>query len=390
MARKLNKPKYELVGEVERFEEADNIQARGELVLDSELWQKYYAQHPELEKQGRALAELTRKRIAGPIQDNLMLSTLRQTISLLCTEEAVDGEPSSDKITIDPKRASVKIKAFARHIGADLVRIGPLNQSWVYKHVGRSHSSGMVIGSPINLPHQHAIVVAISLNRDMVRAAPQLPIELETMRAYLRLASIVTTVAMYIRTLGYSARAHDLMNYQVILPPVAVDAGLGELARHGIVITEEYGSAIKIAAVTTDMPLVNDKPLDLGVDEFCRECRFCAEYCPVSAIPKAEKTLVRGVRKWKINDVACYSYWRRVGTDCGICLAVCPWTRPRYFPHNTTLWAIENSGLARTVAIKVDDILGRRRRECPVWLEEQPESWRDVLSSKHPFYRSNR
>lgn len=114
------------------------------------------------------------------------------------------------------------------------------------------------------------------------------------------------------------------MNYQVILPPVAVDAGLGELARHGIVITEEYGSAIKIAAVTTDMPLVNDKPVDLGVDEFCRECRLCAEYRPVSAIPKAEKTAVRGVRKWKINDTACYSYWRRVGTDCGICLAVCP------------------------------------------------------------------
>jgi reductive dehalogenase len=245
----------------------------------------------------------------------------------------------------------------------------------------------MVIGTPIDLPHQHAIVVAIGLNQNMVKAAPQMPIVLETMRAYLRLASIVTTLAWYIRALGYSARAHDIFNYQVILPPIAIDAGLGELARNGIVITEEYGSAFKIAAVTTDMPLVHDKPVNLGVAEFCQECKVCAEYCPVHAISKSEKVVVRGVRKWKVNDIACYSYWRRVGTDCGICVAVCPWTRPRHFPHNAILWGLERSSLARKIAIKGDSMLGKKRRKkCPSWLEEQPESWRDVLSQSHPFY----
>jgi len=43
--------------------------------------------------------------------------------------------------------------------------------------------------------------------------------------------------------------------------------------------------------------------------------------------------------------------------------------------------------LARKVAINFDDVFGhRRRRKCPTWLEEQPESWRDTLRTKHPFY----
>jgi ferredoxin len=389
MAHTLDKPKYEVVGELEQYEEADNVQARAALVPGSDLWIKYYTRHPELEKKGYGLAQLAKTRTVNPVQDGLMMGSVPWAIRVLATEEAVDGTPSPDRIIIEPERASFKVKAFARHLGVDIVRIGPVNQAWVYKHVGRSHSQDVVIGTPINLPHTHAIVVAVGLNRDMVKTAPQLPIGLETMRAYLRLASIVVTLARYIRTLGYSARAHNLMNYQALLVPLAVDAGLGELARHGIVINETYGSAMKIAAVTTDLPLINDKPVDLRVSEFCQECGICSRYCPVSAIPKGDKIVAGGVRKWKINDIACFSYWRRVGTDCGICMAVCPWTRPRHLPHNSILWAVEHSHLARKVAIKADGVFGHRnRKECPSWLEEQPQSWREVLSDRHPYFRS--
>lgn len=391
MARRLEKPKYQMVDELERFEEADNMLARGGLVPDSELWQKYYALHPELEKQGIALDKLPKLGTLDPPLDGLMLAAMKSIINILCVEEAVDGQPSPQKITINPERASLKLKAFARHIGADLVGIGPLNKAWTYKHVGRSYSPGMIIGTPIDLPHQHAIVVAIGLNLDMVKAAPQMPIHFETMRAYLRLASIVTILAKYIRALGYSARAHDLFNYQVILPPIAVDAGIGQLARHGIIITEEYGSAIKIAAVTTDIPLLNDKPVDLGIDEFCGECGICAEYCPVQAIPKGQKIVVRGVPKWKINDIACYSYGRRVGTFCGICVSVCPWTRPRHFPHNIILSGVERSRLIRKLAITADSILGNRKRKIfPTWLEEQSELLCDVPGTKDPFYHKSK
>jgi ferredoxin len=388
MAREIIKPKYKIVGKLERFDEADNAEARGELEPDSELWSRYYKKHPEMENQGRGLAKLPPMGGTGPVQDMLMVGSLWLANTLLATEAAVDGMPSPNKIPLSPERASEKLKGYARHMGADLVRIGPLNKAWVYSHVGRSHSPEVTIGKPIDLPHEHAIVVAIGLNQDMVKCAPQVPIILETMRAYVRLSSIVTTLARYIRMFGYSARAHDVQNYQVILPPIAIDAGIGELARHGILINEKYGSALKMAAVTTDMPLVHDRPVDIGVDEFCQTCNICARYCPVGAIPMGEKVVSRGIHKWKINDMACYSYMRRIGTDCGVCVAVCPWTRPRNFPHNLVLWGVEHFALARKLASTVDNVIIRRKRnQNPLWLEEQPGIWWELLKTGHPWRR---
>jgi hypothetical protein len=139
MAREIPKPKYEIVGELERFDEADNVMARGELEPDGELWSRYYKKHPGLENQGRGLAKLPRMGRTGPIQDTPMFGSLLLTNTLLATEDAVDGKPLPKRITMSPERASKKLKGYARHIGADLVRIGPLNKAWVYSHVGRSH-----------------------------------------------------------------------------------------------------------------------------------------------------------------------------------------------------------------------------------------------------------
>jgi reductive dehalogenase len=385
-ARRIDKPRYEIAGKLEKFNEADNVQARGELLPDSELWQAYYKNHPELESDGRAWLKLPGMGNVGPIADRLMLASMFSTVGLISKDENVDGAPSPEKVELMPERAAAKIKGFARHLGADLVGIGPLNQAWVYSHVGRAHYPDQTIGMEIKLPHKSAIVVAVHLNRDMLRCAPEMPSVIEIIKTYQRLAVIAVTLAQYIRLLGYPARAHDIMNYQVLLVPLAIDAGLGELGRNGVLINEKYGNAIKMAAVTTDMPLAHDKPVNIGVKEFCKQCRICGEHCPVGAIPiKQEPKVVRGVRKWKINDAACYRYWRTVGTDCGICLAVCPWSRPRYFPHNIIQWGVERSALFRNLAIKADTMLKRKRNPCPSWLEEQPKEWQTELRTGHPF-----
>jgi len=387
-AREIAKPKYEIVGKLERFNEADNAQARGELEPDSHRWQEYYKKHHELESVGRAWLKLPGLGNVGPLQDWLFIVSMFRTIDFMSNDDGVDGSPSPDKIVLSPERAVEKIEGFARLLGADLVRIGPLNPAWVYSHVGRSHFSNKPIGPEINLPHNSAIVVAHHLNLDMLRCAPELGELIDILKNYLHLANIVGTLASYIRSLGYSARAHDLCNYQILITPVAIDAGLGELGRNGVLITEEYGNAVKMAAVTTDMPLVHDKPVDIGVDEFCRDCNICAEYCPVGAIPMhQEKRVVRGVRKWKINENACYGYWRTVGTDCGICLSVCPWSRSRHFPHNLVLKGVQKSSLIRKLAIQADHLIPRKRTKSPAWFEEQPNEWINNLRHSHPFKR---
>jgi reductive dehalogenase len=385
-AREIPKPKYEIVGELERFNEADNAQARGELAPDSQLWKEYFKNHPELEDISRAWSKLPGPGGVGSIADRLMLDSMHEAIGLLSKDEDLDGTPSKDKIQISSERATEKIKEFAHHLGADLVRVGPLNPAWVYSHVGRAHYPGKQVGPEIHLAHNHAVVVAIHLDLDRLHSAPEFGSIMEIIKTYLHLATIVVTMGKYIRSLGYSARAHDLHNYQILLTPVAIDAGLGELGRNGILITEKYGNAVKIAAVTTDLPLTNDKPVDIGVDEFCKECQICAKYCPAGAIPlKQGKKIVRGVRKWKINENACYTYWRTVGTDCGICLSVCPWSRPRHFPHNLVQNAVERSDIARKLVNNIDKQIPRKRSKSPPWLDEYPAEWKKNLRLGHPF-----
>ncbi len=331
--KKIAKLRYDMVGQVERFDEADHALARGGLQPDSDLWQTYYGRHPKLEAEGREWAGLPGYGHVGPLQDTLMYDSMIWTISSLGKEECVDGTSAPNRLVMEPRRASEKIKGFARQLGAEMVRIGPLHPAWVYSRVGRAPFPDRKIGTEIHLPHQHAVVIALRHDLKMIRWAPKLPSTLETTRAYLQLASIVVVLAKYIRSLGYSTRAHNLWNYQVLLIPLAVDAGLGELGRGGLLVSAKYGSAIRLAAVTTAMPLMHDPIVGMNIDEFCADCKVCAKSCPVGAIPTGEKQVVRGVRKWKTNDSACYGYMRKIGTNCGICLAVCPHNNQKESAH---------------------------------------------------------
>jgi hypothetical protein len=53
------------------------------------------------------------------------------------------------------------------------------------------------------------------------------------------------------------------MNYQVVVPPILLLAGLGEMCRIGDVVLNPFlGPRFKAAVVTTDLPLAADKPID--------------------------------------------------------------------------------------------------------------------------------
>jgi len=69
---------------------------------------------------------------------------------------------------------------------------------------------------------------------------------------------------LYFLYLGYSATANHLRHYDALLVPLAVDAGLGETGRLGYLMTRDYGPRVRLGAVTTDLPLIPDKPVDMG------------------------------------------------------------------------------------------------------------------------------
>ncbi len=134
------------------------------------------------------------------------------------------------------------------------------------------------------------------------------------------------------KTKFLSLRAIPAGNGTGLSIPIAIDAGLGQLGRMGLLVTPKYGPRIRLAKVITDMPLVADSPIDFGVKEFCESCMLCAEHCPSSAVSNGTMTWEGlspsnnpGTYKWYINSEKCYDF---NGFSCSNCKRVCPFTKP--------------------------------------------------------------
>lgn len=370
--------------EIERYDERNNVQARHELVPGSPEWEEYYQAHPELKDIDRAQHDLPGALGVGAPADIKAFVSMISLLGQLGHENMVDGPVDPNRLVMTPESATEKIKGYGKFLGAAMVRIGPLNQSYVYSHKGRTyHRPGdgePKVGTPINLPHQNAIVFVEGLNHEILKGAPKKPIILEVFRAYSKLGHMAVILARYIRSLGYLARAHIVTNYQLIVPPVAIDAGVGELGRHGVLISKQFGSAMKMAVVTTDLPLVHDEKVNLGVDDFCKHCKICAENCPSGAIPLGEKQVVRGVARYPLKAEACFRIWNETGTDCGVCIGSCPYSKPPSLHHTFGLWLAARGGKFPSIfltwlqrVIYGDHSPGDHPH--PKWMEEPPPVW---------------
>jgi len=62
---------------------------------------------------------------------------------------------------------------------------------------------------------------------------------------------------------------------------------------------------------------------------FCDHCQLCAKTCPGKAISKEDSVRINDSNElgWGIVQEDCYRVWRRLGTDCGVCLSSCPFSQ---------------------------------------------------------------
>lgn len=380
MTHEVERPTYEVEGPLERFDERDTLFAREAYLPGTPKEKEYHARHPELVQIDRRLARFIQEKIDSPPEvpedplNEAFYETTFGSVAPLAQPDAVDGPVDSYQVQVDLDAMSRRIKAVARRLGAYLVRIGPLNPAWVYSRRGtrpffdhyRANPplftgvpdgyQGLKYGDSIEINHKYAITMAFPQSSRLVRTGPSLLNDFETGRVYAVSALVAVQLGKYIRALGYPARAHHLRNYGVLLVPVAIDAGMGELARSGYLITKELGLNFRLVCVTTDLPLAVDKPVDLGVQDYCEKCLKCADNCPPGAIPSGEKVVVRGVRKWKLDEERCLLYWGSQGAACGICQVVCPWSKPRTVFHRFVAEIATRVPRATRFLTKADDL----------------------------------
>ncbi|NOQ25069.1 MAG: reductive dehalogenase [Bacteroidales bacterium] len=234
-----------------------------------------------------------------------------------------------------PKHGSELIKKIAHSFGATLVGITAVKEEWIYqgylRGVGKTNFE-----APKHW--KYAIVIAVPHEWDAMYANPTYGTSYD---AYSMLRYISGKLTVFLKEIGYSARAHvPPTSYDIIMPPLAIDAGLGEQGRNGILVTPELGANTRLAAVTTDMPIEPDKPIDIGIKDFCSKCKICADECPSGAISFTDEPeeVIRGFKRWRINHDKCYTVWNSVATShsrgCRVCLAVCPYSRKNNWIHN--------------------------------------------------------
>jgi epoxyqueuosine reductase len=179
-------------------------------------------------------------------------------------------------------------------------------------------------------------------------------------------AVVANQVAAFIRGLGH--RAVPSGNDTALSIPLAIAAGLGELGRMGLLITEKYGPRVRICKVFTDMPLAHDGFKPFGVEVFCRTCKKCAKHCPSKAISFDEPTHAgpsisnhSGVRKWYINPELCFMFWVKNWMDCNNCVMVCPFNKPLGHLHDAVRACIRRLPVFNRILVRLDDLLGYGR-----------------------------
>jgi len=236
-----------------------------------------------------------------------------------------------------PELTSKLIKKVAHALGSTLVGIAKLNPDWVYLYPMRGR--GFEPNEPIEVPKhwQYAIVIGTPMSWDPMYANPNYGTSND---AYSRSRIIAFRLASFIKQLGYAARPHTPgTSYDLMVPPILVDAGLGEQGRPSIIITPELGNNFRPAIVTTNLPLKPDKPIDFGVQRFCKTCKICAENCPSGAITFGEMVEVRGYLRYQVDTAKCLNFWNsNLGSmGCRLCVAVCPYTRKANWLHKSAL-----------------------------------------------------
>ena len=358
------------VGEVERFDQKNQVFRRVEWDPDprlTHLYEKYYGVvMPKENKPGFTLVDLAFRNAAWWLELGFTKGICGGKGGLFDWDSELLGPnepPTGLKLTVDdPAKITRVVKMVARFFGACLVGVCELDRRWLYSHYyylfTKEHGT-------VKVPeeYKYAIAIAVEMDYEGLKYSPTISAAAITGLGYSKQAFVAGLLAQFIRGLGYKAIPQG--NDTSTSIPIAIDAGLGELGRNGLLITREFGPRVRISKVFTDLPLVPDEPIEFGVWDFCHKCQRCAESCPSKAIMYGEPTEEinnicnrKGLLRWPINAERCFAFWVANDSDCITCVTVCPFNKLSGWLHSSVRWGIKHTHWLSSFFLKMDNLLG--------------------------------
>ncbi|MBS3794018.1 MAG: reductive dehalogenase [Candidatus Thorarchaeota archaeon] len=364
------KPPYSVSDEYTPFPEKDNIFAR---VINDESFSCYkqsvYSKAHEMI--GKDLPGYSR------IEHELVMAAWKLYDSKHTITPAV-AQPLQERGQIHGNWKAITefVKKAAKFFGADLVGVTDLDRNWLYSTNRK--------GEPYDIPEEYdtAIVMAIEMDYEGINTSPAMPCSAASVLGYSKMAFVEIILSAFINRLGYGAIPCG--NDVGLSVPMAIDAGLGQYGRHGLLITEEYGPRVRLCKVLTDMPLQTDQPdteFCESVIRFCEVCEKCAEHCPSQSIPYGpERTWSGetpsnnpGIFKWYVDVESCYEFWVENGGDCSNCIRSCPYNREPGVQLRIIHWITKHIPKLNGFLVNLDDLLGHGLQQDPEKAWEQYE-----------------
>ena len=309
-------------------------------------------------------------------------------------------EPSAQRYTASPEEMANTVKAAARLYGARLVGIAPMNESYVNLQVPRQDEKEKdkdIVFEDVDVPEvtdtkfviprkmKWVVAIAIPMDIELLARTPTPLGDAASALGYSHSAFVVSSLAVFIRGLGYEAI--PCVNDTAQSIPFALDAGIGELSRLNKLVTPEFGPAVRLCKVFTDLPMAYDKPVDFGLVEFCKTCKKCAEVCPSRALSFDDEPSFKtkgpwnnpGHKTWYEDSYKCFQYWQKSGSACGVCLASCPYTKgDQAWIHEGVKATISMAPPTDGVFRIMDNALGYGKQHAPEqwWTKDSPSGRR--------------
>ena len=178
--------------------------------------------------------------------------------------------------------------------------------------------------------YDNAMILLMEMDRKAIKSSPSKAATKEIWRTYSELGIIVNKIADFLRQQGINCHASPAIGGDVCTIPVAENSGVGAVGKNGLLITPEFGSSHRIAAVFIDVDNLPLKSLadnqHLWIKEFCETCNHCVKKCPGEAIYMHTRILEDGYPQFIDREKCALPFSK----NCCSCIKECPFIHGNY------------------------------------------------------------
>ncbi|MFX0124468.1 MAG: [Fe-S]-binding protein [Candidatus Hodarchaeota archaeon] len=178
--------------------------------------------------------------------------------------------------------------------------------------------------------HENAIVLSMEMDREKIEKAPSSETADMIMQTYNDLGKASSELTKFFRQQDFSAQAGHPLGGLVLYPPLAELAGIGYHGKHGLIITPEHGSRVRLTAIYTNienLPFTKSNPHE-WIHHFCQKCGRCIRKCPGFAIQEEPILHENGLMTHITNEYCFPVFLEYYG--CSVCIKECPFSRVDY------------------------------------------------------------